>query len=86
MSLLLICAILFVLGAVQDWGSTAYINAVNDKKAWKAAFISIVFTLGVTYTGAATFTAFMNGQMAEILAYSFGGGLGSFCAVKFKKT
>jgi len=80
--ILLACLILFVVGGLQDLGSAWYLTAASAKNYRLAAVISAVHTFASYAIYAIIAEKLLSGEIIPLLAYSLGGGLGTFVGLK----
>ena len=84
-NLLLICVVLFIVGALQDWSSAIWLRCVNAKRRGWATFISIAHTF-VSYLIWFKLSEqyLTSGDLIPLIVYSMAGGLGTFVGLGHK--
>lgn len=84
MSALLVFVALFAIGLFQDALSAFYLRLVSERRIVAASFISVLITL-IGYSVLVTLIDQMIvGGIANVAAYSIGGGVGTYIGL-FKK-
>ena len=80
--LVVVCLVLFVVGAIQDYGSALFLNLANSKRHGWASLLSIVHTLVSYLIWFKLGESFLSGDIIPLVVYCVAGGLGTFVGLK----
>lgn len=82
---LLVLIILFCVGILQDALSARYLRYVQDNHIKSAVFLSVVITLLGCSVWMELLNQFLQKHYGAIIAYSLGGGIGTWLGLLKKK-
>lgn len=86
MNALLVFMALFAMGLFQDALSAFYLRLVSEKRIVAASIVSVLITfIGYTVL-VAIIESLVAGGVANIAAYAFGGGCGTYIGLYRKPT
>jgi hypothetical protein len=76
--LLPMCLLFAVIGTIEDYTVGLYYRAISEKRAVRSAVISGLHTILAVFVVASVIAS---ESPWPLLAYAFGGGIGTYCAV-----
>ena len=82
LALLPTCLLFAVIGTLEDYLISWYYLFISEKRAAPSAAISFVHTLLAVFVVA---SVIVSESPWPLLAYAFGGAVGTYCGVRFKK-